>query len=219
MNPFANKDLIKRELFYYGEKRENTLELRAKIDNLINSKQYYFNPYWGTVAGNDKYFNDLLKKIKTYCLEYSVYPVSTTLEGMLINNKSFIYYIKWFIESNEGNKNKLTEILNGISFEDTRTIVTICRLLQKGKYDNALTIEQLKRNRDEAKITSNSIIDNKNKLINELATDKTQWIGDFLNHYQENVKRLTINEQRDRFKEDFPELNQIIHIIISLLDK
>ncbi|MGH2318610.1 retron Eco8 family effector endonuclease [Planococcus sp. SE5232] len=213
-NPFADTNMQKKEIFHYGQKRTDTLHVRNQILRVTKNVNFYFDDYWGILKGKNIYHEELLNLINRYCLEYSVFPVKTTLEGCLINRQTIKIYISW-LESE--NPKKLLVIRALFSTYKNRNInITIARLIQKGKFDNILTRKQMNEHYKKKNL-SNSIINQLFADIDSLSTDKTQWITSFLDYWFEEHEDLTITQRRDKFNNDFPELSSILNNLLNLI--
>lgn len=213
-NPFADEKMQKKELFYYGQKRTDTFHVRNKISKITANVNFYFDDYWGILKGNNTYYGELLSLINRYCLEYSVYPVKTTLEGCLINPRTIKIYISW-LESMNPKKKKVIETLFS-TYKNKNINITIARLIQKGKFDNILTRKQMNKHYKD-NLISNSIVTQIYEDIDILSTEKTQWITSFLDYWFEKNAHLTLSQKRDKFNKDFPELSSILNNLLNLI--
>ncbi|MFJ8458899.1 retron Eco8 family effector endonuclease [Lysinibacillus xylanilyticus] len=216
INPLKNKVIAKQERLSFGKQRNKTLNLRKRIENMINKTSFYYDNIWGVPSGNS-YHNELHKLIKEYCENYNVYPNSTTIEGVLINKNSLIYYIEWLKWKNRKNQRKIQNIDNCFSNKLSLSIkLTIARLIQKGKFDNM----EIFSNKKIGKMKSNIAVAPIVESIEELMQGKTSgWVNEFIKYYFKEIIRrenLTKDEIRGKIKNDFPELYHIISLIESI---
>lgn len=216
INPLRNKVIAKQERLSWGKQRNKTLNLRKRIENMTNKTSFYYSDVWGVPSGNS-YHNELHELIKEYCKNYNVYPNSTTIEGVLINENSLKYYIEWLREKYRKSQKKVQEIDN--CFNNNLPIaiqLTIARLIQKGKFDNLEIFSKKKISKMKENIAVTPIVES----IEALMQGKTSgWVNEFITYYFKEVikkENLTKIEIRERIKADFPELFHIISLIESI---
>ncbi|NIA61150.1 hypothetical protein G5716_29395 [Bacillus pacificus] len=155
--------------------------------------------------------------IKSYCSEYNILPVSTTIEGALINRINHPIVYKWLktYKSNATHQKIIDDIYK---FENSSAYkATILRLVHDGKFDNLQTVRQWI-----GKI--NDINDPEIKGIFEkiqvIFNSKTSgWVTAFINYFFDNYindRELTQAEKIDIFRKNFPEIYMIVTSIKTL---
>lgn len=216
-NPIKDKKIGEKELFYYGEKRKRTYNNRKRIQGITDKSKFYFNEKWGYIEGASDYFNLLRNLIKSYCSEYNILPVSTTIEGALINRINHPIVYKW-LKTYKPNATHQKIIDDIYKFENSSAYkATILRLVHDGKFDNLQTVRQWI-----GKI--NDINDPEIKGIFEkiqvIFNSKTSgWVTAFINYFFDNYindRELTQAEKIDIFRKNFPEIYMIVTSIKTL---
>lgn len=191
-SPFNEKGNFRSKNKYNYAKKEAKQNLKF-LNNIEQYKKQSFpiNNKWGLVEN----FDTVYQNIKSICLSYNLYPVRTTIEGVLINRNSLKYIKRW--------KKHSFKKINNISKENE---LIIYRLLFDGKTD-ILTNH------------SKSTLLNDYKIGNRISKN-SNWISEFFQFYYENIlsqkqyaKDYNNSEKRKRFAHDFPELYDIIKII------
>lgn len=207
VNPLANNDIEKREkLLYYNEKslkKNFTYNRRNKLKESI--KKYKFELDLSTYSIENAYHDNLIEEIKLYSIQYNTYPVRTTIEGVLINKNNIDKVINWLIIEKSFIKDEILNLLNrndSVSYK-----ATMIRLILNGKLDNLSSIKKGIRNEE----IKNEILKLKGKTDNK--TDG--WIINFIDYYFKNYINKIKNEddKKELFKNDFPELYNILQII------
>lgn len=222
VNPLKNQSIITNQKYmYYSEQKHNTYNLQHEIKKVLknfkfeeDAKMYYIK---------DRTLKYVMKAIQAYSLEYNVYPVTTTIEGTIVNLENLDIVLLWLdTKLNESKKAKLKTILDkdinheGKYNKNYRLIIT--RLILNGKLDSLKTLTESTSNK------SKLIAANDAKIIEELrgiVGKKTEgWVIDFINYYfNEYIDKLpTEYEKKNKFKEDFKELNIILQIITNMVE-
>lgn len=220
-NPLHDTQLHKKERFLYGSSRINTYEERKKIERIIESRNFKFESNWFYSYG--KSYNELIEMIKKYCENYNLILFKTTIEGALINNRSYeiIYeWIKYNPDISKSKKNDLDTIYYKYLNAEYRT--AILRLLHKGKYETLENI--LKSNMySEYKIDNEAQEIYKFIHIKGMLVDKTSgWITHFLNYYFNNYiykENISKNSKLEIFEKHFKELYNVIRSIEKMMMK
>jgi len=223
INPLSseNDKLHEREKFFYGSKRFRTYNNRKRINAIVNECKFHFDKNWFYI--NDDLFFELKEVIHEYSLEYNVFTLDTTIEGVIINIENYSIFYEWLMqwEDKTSKRGLIQEILNVDFIEEIYLPfykLTILRLLFKGKYDNLNNIVNVK---DET--TDKYDIDEYAKNIYAKIADigpskKTNgWIDDFLDYFYKNyIKDLkTRDEKKKTFRKYFPELYSILKKITN----
>lgn len=201
VNPLVNKSIELKEKFYYTNRRRKTLYIRNRILGLKKECKFYSDKYWGFIKS--EYYETFVELIKRYSQEYNIFPLSTTVEGLLINKQNY-HIVKEWLEI-EHNSEDINQIYNFIDSDDYRT--TVLRLIHSGKYDNLTNIidENTIYNKDTLNIY---------KAIRKIQKGKTSgWISKFLSYVFEryiNLNEYTGEEKMSIFDSYFSELNTLI---------
>lgn len=210
-----------QERYTYGEKHRTAQHCRRRIQAMCD--RCYFKkrlPFYSTV---DENYHELIQTVKEYYGLYHIYPLSTTIEGVLINEYNYdriIAYLehigKW--KQLEDAYQKLYDDNNKLNF---------LRLLFHGKSDLLLKSDTV-------------IKENKNmypelrEALQKKAISKTSWVSGFWNYYfaektgistekltqrqftqfcEDTSKRLRL---RENIQQDFPELYQFLRTVHQL---
>lgn len=213
VNPLYDMELkTKEKLLYYNEstgRKISTYHLRMYIEGFLN--RYRFKLSEESYSIEDDSYNKLINAIRYYCVQYNVFPVSTTIEGTLINLKNIDKFIKWIKESKKLDETKLDSL---ILMKSKKFQVTILRLIFNGKYDNLKTFGEGKGNIGDAILSKD--IENKIEELKKQAGGKTDgWIIEFIDYYFSNYIDI-INDEKTRlekFKSDFEEVYKILRVI------
>ncbi|SFR59854.1 Predicted ATP-dependent endonuclease of the OLD family, contains P-loop ATPase and TOPRIM domains [Pseudobutyrivibrio sp. NOR37] len=207
VNPLKSEDINLREKFYYpGKFRTNTTNLRSKI-NIELERLYPVTQEEFIIT--DRNFDILIDNIKNYCLQYQVYPLKTTVEGLLINQNSYNAFMEW-IKSDDSQK--YNEVHNNLEAYSDAKKLCVLRCLYQGKLDI------LKKP-----------FENKTKFVDDDTYDfitrysigtKTEWID----RYMSWIIREWLKEYNDdsdkKVKEIFklfPELKDIVNLIAGMV--
>ncbi|WP_341284866.1 retron Eco8 family effector endonuclease [Priestia megaterium] len=192
-----------REYFYFGEK-SILYPTRKKINKMCTTYKYSYNKYWFTIYG--LYFKKFISLVKKYCMNYNVYPVSTTIEGTLVNANNVEFFKNWLKEQNPYSHENIEKIYDVSKHPSVRA--SAFRLIVDGKYD---TLQKMKGH----KITNSYPVDIKNAYlsINTLKKSKTSgwvtnWLDYIFTHYIN--EKETVLEKEEAFYMYFPELFDII---------
>ncbi|MCY7870086.1 retron Eco8 family effector endonuclease [Bacillus spizizenii] len=212
INPLNNRLLHKRENLYYGKKRYNTLMLRKRINAIVSNSKFPMTKHFLTMPS--LLYDETLELIKTYCLNYNIYPIKTTIEGVLVNDKNYNEFAGWLKLTNKLEEDKVNEILSYSN--DDKINATLFRKLVNGKFDSLTTDnhynDEIKKKLPEREKKVYRIIE-RNRIKN-----KTSWSDDWINYLFTNYidKIPGKNKKIDAFKSYFPELYDIIkHIEIK----
>ena len=150
-----------------------------------------------------------------YCNQYNIYPVKTTVEGILINYANWDKVVEWIKATDQCKIDVLKSILENdihtMGKLDVKYRTTILRLIFNGKFDN------LKEMKDNIFLQD---VQKKIYMLRKQTGGKAEgWITDFIDYYFENYIDTIENheEKREKFKKDFPELDNIIQIIKDVI--
>ncbi|MGG7214382.1 retron Eco8 family effector endonuclease [Clostridium nigeriense] len=220
VNPLSNINLYKKEqLLYYSKKdykKHFTYNLRQYITKMLTSSK--FKLVYDLYYIQDYYFEKILKFIKHYCAQYNVFPVSTTVEGLIVTQQSLPKIISWIKEENKCDLNVLNNLLDRdktiLGKEDVGYRTTIIRLICNGKLDTLETLKQINKDRL-SKENKEKII----KLRSSIGSKTDGWIISFMNYYINKYINVLEDDllKKDTFKKDFPELFFIMQKIESMV--
>ncbi|WP_214758310.1 retron Eco8 family effector endonuclease [Exiguobacterium sp. S3] len=200
-NPLKNQKIIQEEMFHYGYKRKLRI-VRNRINGISSKTKFNINE--STFTFDDDLYRTFRTLVKNYCKYYNVYPVETTIEGVLINKENYTFFISWITSdySRYSQKDKLKELIEKSG--SVRYKVNILRTIVEGKLD---TLVQL----NSAHISS--LPDNamKNGYIDALNLQKVKkgsgWVVEFIEYVYNNLNE---KEKEKQFSLLFPELTDII---------
>ncbi|OTY80061.1 hypothetical protein BK749_01615 [Bacillus thuringiensis serovar vazensis] len=210
-NPLKNEIIGQKEMFLYGGKRAETLYTKKRIKGIL--KNCIFKPHKNWNYIDDKMFHIVRLLIRNYCLHYNVYPITTTIEGVLVNRNSHEIIYEWLKTYKD--EDKIDLIYNYSDFPLYRT--TILRLVVSGKFD---TLENL--NMDALEIEDDKVKEIY-KNINAVKINKTDgWIRDLFNYYFKTVLKVepsnySSKEIKINLKMHFPELYDIIKRVENMM--
>lgn len=220
VNPLSNNNLYKKEqLLYYSEKgykKFYTYNLRQYIKKILVTCK--FNLVENLYYIKDDYFENLIKLIKYYCGQYNIFPVRTTMEGLIVTTESLPKIIKWIVDEDICDLSILNNLLNRdkslLGVEDIKYRTTIIRLICNGKLDTLKNLEKVKID-----IMPKEIKNDIFKLRGRIGDKANGWIIRFMNYYFNNyISMLDDNLlKKDTFKNDFPELFEVIQKIESMV--
>lgn len=213
-----------KEKYYYGDKRNTTVSHKKRIRAICDKCKFFYRlPFY---ASKDFNYNELIHTVQEYYQNYHIFPVKTTIEGVLITENNYSLIIKYLISI--GKWNDVEKAFN-LLYNSTDK-VNFLRLLFHGKSDFLLKTD--------------AIIHNNIKLNPELKTalkehaiGKTDWVSGWLQFYF-SVKTKIPNEKMTlkqfekwcentdqkrlleiQLVQDFPELVQFLDSIVQLYKK
>ncbi|APH66856.1 hypothetical protein BAX60_05125 [Bacillus subtilis] len=220
INPLKNQKIASKEIYLFGDKRLKTFELRKRIKGYRKRKDFILNPDPKWLHITDPKYKEFKQLVKTYCIEYNVFVVDTTIEGSIVNEKSLDLIVDWLTINSKLNIDNLTILVN-LLFRDKQKdhVSTVFRLLFKGKHD---TLQNFIDNdyfskvlNDHNNFTSDSEKEYYKKLYRLVKSnrfDKTSgWVSDFFDYLY--LRRDSFKKNRTYFKKHFLELNNIIETI------
>ncbi|MCI8682711.1 MAG: AAA family ATPase [Lachnospiraceae bacterium] len=210
-----------KESYYYGEKRIETVKRRKRIDAMC--KKCCFASRRPFYASNDRNYQELLKEIKEYYANYSIFPVETTIEGVLINVNNYQQIIQYLEQTG-----KWKSVENAFQLlYNVNDKVNFLRLLFHGKSDFLLKTKQImKKNTD--------IYPELKAALENNGIRKTNWVSEWLNYYFSGRTGIPLSELnrrsfekwcsdtkhwkelRIRFSFDFEELSQFLNMVLKL---
>ncbi|WP_449355184.1 retron Eco8 family effector endonuclease [Virgibacillus natechei] len=220
-NPLREPNFEKKEMLYYGNKRIKTYNTRKRILGLIEKSKFHFDSDWGYILGRSDYFNLLRNLIRSFSLEYNIFPVLTTIEGSLINRNNHKIVYSWLKTYNHKvSKQKIID--NIYNFKNSNAYkTTALRLVTSGKLDNLETVNEWNgKNLQNLNDSRNIVVfDNIGKVKN----GKTGgWVTSFIDYFFENFinnSELTNQEKIDIFRKSFPEIYMIVNSIKAMNTK
>lgn len=222
VNPFSNETVMDLEKMMFFSKKNNeckkmkTYNLRQYITKTLRKSQF-------SLDTNKFYFDDkMVDKINTlirlYCLEYNVFPVTTTIEGVIISEHSIIKILEWIKSDANIDMLLLKKLLeydkSWSQKEDLKYRALMVRLVFHGKMDSLQTLKEVSKETLPSNVKKYII-----KLQEGIGNKADGWIIDFMDYYFNNY---IFNEEddlkkREIFKNDFPELNYILHHIENMI--
>ena len=205
VNPLNNK--IEKERYYYGIKRFKTYQTRKRIESLLKACHFKVSiNKWNSLQ--DEYYKLIKELLKVYCLEYSVYPVDTTIEGSLVNANNYLDFANWLHIYKRRKIKDINQLIN--SNYDDNIKLTWFRLMIEGKYDNLTNcINQKTQN---SLSTEEQLIYKKIDKLGKGLNKASGWVESWINYMFE--KRIDIEisqyQKQQNFKVYFGELYDII---------
>lgn len=212
--------VAEKENYYYGVRRRETVSRRKRIQAMCDKCRFAYRlPFFGS---EDENFEELIQVIQAYYRNYQIFPVSTTIEGTLINRKNYPQIVEYLVYIGKWN---LLENAYQMLYNETDR-VNFLRLIFHGKSDFLLK--------------TGSILENNKGIYSELKAAlghtiaKTDWVSGWLSYYfAEKIKMppekmnqrafekwckepANIMKLRKGFSEDFSELYQFIDAMNDL---
>lgn len=172
----------------------DTVPIRMRIEKM--SKKCKFSYQYPFYASKDENYKEFISIIQDYYRKYCIFPVKTTIEGVLINKNNLGKVTDFLIY-----KNKWKQVKDAyLMLYDENNKVNFLRLLFHGKSDFLL------------KITS---IANKNKKLNSNIKDtllqqsiaKTNWVSEWIQFYFADFIGVPIEQMSERFFNDWLEMS------------
>ncbi|QWG36714.1 retron Eco8 family effector endonuclease [Bacillus mycoides] len=199
-----------KEPFHFGD-NSNLYYLRKRINKMAAENRYSYNRYWCTVYGS--HFKKFKECVKEYCTKYNVYPISTTIEGALINDYNIDLFKEWLILKHPYDSQYIEELFNISRNQSDKT--SAFRLIVHGKYDTLA-----KRKKDKEINTYPDKIKKGYLLIKRLngSYDKTSgWVTEWMDYVFDTIinQKQSPNEKEQLFHLYFPELYDIIKIVYT----
>lgn len=210
-----------KEKYFYGHKRNITVSRKKRIRAMCDKCRFSHRlPFY---ASEDENYWELIKTVQEYYRNYNIYPVKTTIEGVLINYNNFWQIKRYLVQM--GKWNALEKAYNLLYNETDK--VNFLRLLFHGKSDFLLkTNAILKKN--------TGIYQELRDALEQHSIGKTDWVSEWIKYYFANMTKipeekmtqrrfsewcedtLRRNILKSRFSVSFPELFQFIDSITRL---
>ncbi len=215
INPLTMKKINKTEkymYFQYDGKKDRTYGTRKKILKVLRNKKFIINSnkYWV----NDVDFNYLICSVKQYCYEYNVYPVQTTIEGSLVNEKNAELFVQWYLKKYPDKEAEFQQELSNPDFEDLYCKTLFLRLIVNGKTDFLMT----KKEAYNQGLLPNNIVNMINTF--SIGSKVSGWIKEYFDY----IFSIIIDPYKDlsikkiQFAKYFPELNSILQILCDMVE-
>lgn len=214
INPLYSEKILKNQRYMYYKKngkKSDTYGQYKKIKKVLNNHTYdqNYNKYWL----NGSNYNYLIQSVKNFCCEYQVYPVSTTIEGCLVNEDNYNIIIEWLNQIySENEKKKLAQIMELPIMEIKKCKVTFLRLVLNGKLDCLYTISE-----------AENILPMKiRQEVECLKVGKKAkgWVFQFLDYYfKTQIDTLNgVEKKRNTFRKHFREIFNILQIVFDMIE-
>lgn len=201
----------RKEKYYYGAKRIATVSKRKRIQAMCNKCKFSYRlPFYGS---QDTNYTELIANVQEYYRNYQIYPVRTTIEGVLITENNYEKIADYL---NDKGKWKFVEDAYKLLYNETDR-VNFLRLLFNGKSDLLLKTESVIKNNP-------GMYPQLQDALMKHRVAKTDWVSEWLQYYFATVagmqpERMSRNyfekqcaEPVERskilrkFSTDFPEL-------------
>ena len=217
-----------REKYYYGSKREKTIPRRMRIKAMCSKCRFSYRlPFFGS---EDYNYLELIRIIQKYYQNYNIFPVKTTIEGVLVNENNYQMVIQ-FLKNTEKYTGKWKSVENafGLLYNETDKI-NFMRLLFHGKSDLLMKVDEICK-------YNTKIYQELKQALKSQAIGKTDWVSEWLKFYFANrtgipIEKMTEkqfakwcqdtekrNKLRNKFSMDFFELFEFIVLISRLYRK
>lgn len=155
---------------YHQRKRINAMRDQLHI--------HYFKPY---MSCSDINYNEFIKAIQSYMINYNFFVLSTTIEGSLINQNTIVQTLKFIKEHN--NENDYEEFYTYFCGLQKTDQLNVLRLVFNGKTDLLYSYKRLQKDR----LLNTSIC----KFLDRVMTSKTSgWISEYINSVIGNLTGL-----------------------------
>lgn len=212
--------VAEKENYYYGVRRRETVSRRKRIQAMCDKCRFAYRlPFFGS---EDENFEELIQVIQAYYRNYQIFPVSTTIEGTLINRKNYQQIVEYLVYIGKWN---LLENAYQMLYNETDK-VNFLRLIFHGKSDFLLK--------------TGNILENNKGIYSELKAAlghtiaKTDWVSEWLSYYFAEKTKMppekmnqrvfekwckepaNIKKLKKNFLEDFSELYQFIDAMNDL---
>ena len=178
--------VAKGEKYLYGKKRMDTVPIRMRIEKM--SEKCKFSYQYPFYASKDENFKEFISLIKDYYKKYCIFPVRTTIEGVLINKNNrekVIRYLKY--------KNDWKQIEDAYSkLYDENNKVNFLRLLFHGKSDFLLKTTSIKKRNKNLDIMIE-------KALREQSVRKTDWVSEWMQFYFADFIGVSIEQMSERY--------------------
>lgn len=207
-----------KESLYYGNLRIDTRDKRKRIETMSQKCRFsYQYPFFSSIDNN---FFEFIRLIQDYFQEYSIYPVETTTEGLLVTSENSELLMEYLIEA--GVEKPVPEAWKGLSSYHSQ--INFLRLLLNGKSDFLMKLPQIKG-------YNPNIREDLAALLEKKPFRKTRWVSEWMEFYfcsicdikgekgrQRKFSTLCTYEKKRkqilaRFKYDFCELYNLIQFI------
>lgn len=200
-NPLNNNLIEEKERYYYGIYRV-LLKFRNMIKGITRKTE--FIPNYSNFYINNAMYEKLIWHLKIYCRFYNVYPVETTIEGVIVTtNNHFIFY-EWILSESSSypKKEKLKEIYE--KNENVLYRLEILKHIVDGKTQFLTSLNEDKINN----YIYNSEVQEGYKMALKLPKlgKSSGWVSEFLEYY-------FLKNNKNNFKQAFPELDDIIRVL------
>ena len=146
-------------------------------------------------------------------MNYNVYPVTTTLEGLLINNSNVNIFIKWIEKEIVGSDALILKNILEYNKDNSAYYTEVLRVICNGKFNNLKTLKEVEGTIDK------DLLKNIKYLNGKIGKKTGGWIIKFIDFYfDENIDDSKgVNVNREIFRKCFPELDCILKIIRDMV--
>jgi len=211
LNPLSDDFLKEREKFFFGIKRYETTYLRKRIEGLERKCNFKLDPYWWFIESPT--YDTFRNLVTQYCLQYNTYPVTTTIEGALVNENNMSAFLDWLLNKHPNQSNMLSALFNLDIKDKYRS--TVLRLIVNGKYDSLKTKGEFHKYVKEANIELPPNINMAYTTIKNFSGkyDKTSgWVTEWIDYVFSNfiVSESDHRKKIKTFELYFPEVYNII---------
>ena len=215
------RSVAENEKYYYGKKRMETASRRKRIQAMCDKCKFSYRfPFFGS---EDPNFKELIETVQKYYQSYQIYPVGTTIEGVLITENNYNQLVNYLVYAGRW---KFVEEAWKLLYNKVDR-VNFLRLLFHGKSDLLLKKEAVIKN-------NTGMYKELKEPLDAHSISKTNWVSEWLQYYfsQELGVHPARMSQKDfdkkcadmaakssllkRFAMNFPELYRFINSIKDL---
>lgn len=166
----------KKENYYYGARRNEIFFQRKRIQAICDKCRFLYKlPFFST---DDTNYKQLVEIVKKYYANYDIFIASTTIEGLLINEKNYFEVIDYL--KNRKKWDKVEEVYQ--TLRDDREKINFIRLIFSGKSDLLMSINQIEKEFEQ----NGKRIGNYQKIYDVIKQNhiaKTSWVSDWFQYY------------------------------------
>lgn len=197
-----------KERFLYRNKKVTTTylyHLRQRIDNMSQKLHiHYFKPFYSC---KDTNYTEFIDAVHKYLFNYSVFTLSTTIEGTLINNQTFSYAMEFLKQ-----RNKFQDYSNFETYINSQMKIdklNILRLVYNGKSD---LLKKYDKN------LKKELSDDVCLILDRVMIGKktSGWISDYIENFFKKILHEEIEKTPREMVRFFDENNESKNIVRSV---
>ncbi|SCM82603.1 conserved hypothetical protein [uncultured Sporomusa sp.] len=206
LNILNNEKIIQKQKLYYTDRYRLTYRVKKEIEAALLNNTFTLSTDNLTIIEKSKY-HDLISLIQSYFFEFNTYPISTTIEGLVINESNINVFTEW-LRTKVYNITLLDSLL--ALYPTTKEQSVFMRVLFMGKNDalqkdkniviqgkkiSTIRLELMKKPKKQCEIS--------------LFRKNSGWITEYINWFFDNYM-FGWNSGRATFSKYFPEMVAIL---------